>query len=139
MASECAFCKIVQGELPAHKVFEDPQTLAFLDLNPITPGHVLVIPKEHHEWLLDLPIQIQGPLLETVQRVARAILKATNAQGFNVGMNNGRVAGQIVFHAHFHIIPRYAGDRLTHWPGHSGDERSLKDLCEKIAAAMEKR
>lgn len=136
MSQECVFCKIIQGHVPAYKVFEDAQTLAFLDINPVTHGHILIVPKEHHEWLLDLPEKTLEELMHTVQRVAKAVMKATPAKGFNVGMNNGRVAGQIVFHAHFHVIPRYDDDKLSHWPRSQADEKSMKEISEKIAALL---
>lgn len=106
----CVFCKIVRGELAAHKVYEDPETLAFLDLYPMTDGHTLVIPKLHAERFSDLPPELAGKLFQAVQKVTEHLAKALGAPAFNIGFNDGRAAGQAVPHLHFHIIPRFPGD-----------------------------
>jgi len=114
--TDCIFCKIVRGEIPCSQVYATEHVLAFLDIAPVRPGHVLVIPKAHHETLFDLPPELGGQLLQAVQVVGRAVLKATGAQGLNVGMNNYAAAGQLVPHAHFHLVPRVENDGLSLWP-----------------------
>ncbi len=116
MNPNCIFCKIVKGEIPSSKVYEDKDTLAFLDIFPINKGHTLLIPKEHHEDLFDLPDNKLKEISSVLKKVSKAVLDSVKADGLNVGMNNKPAAGQIVFHAHFHIIPRYKNDGLKQWP-----------------------
>lgn len=108
----CVFCRIVAGELPCHRVFEDDDTLAFLDIGPLADGHLLVIPKPHHERLETMPAELAGRVLRHLPRLAAAVLRETGAAGYNILQNNGAVAQQEVPHVHFHIIPRAAGDGL---------------------------
>lgn len=106
----CTFCRIVAGKLPAEIVYEDQQVMAFLDANPLNPGHTLVIPKAHVESLSELPEEACGPLLSTAVRVARAAREALGAAGVNLVVNDGRAAGQAIPHLHLHVIPRFPGD-----------------------------
>lgn len=103
----CIFCDIVAGKQCAHLLYEDDTHIAIMDKYPIQLGHSLVIPREHHEKILDMPTESVSALFAKVPRVARAILKATGADGFNIGQNNGKAANQIIPHVHVHIIPRY--------------------------------
>lgn len=114
---DCIFCKIVRGDIPCAKIYETPAVLAFLDIAPIRPGHALVIPKAHHRDVWELPDEDGRDLLAAIKIVGRAVVQATGAGGLNVGMNNGPPAGQLVPHAHFHLIPRVSGDGLEPWPG----------------------
>lgn len=134
----CLFCRIVRGEIPCAKVYEDSLVLAFLDLGPVQPGHSLVIPKAHHENLLDTPLDL-APALWTAQRkVGQALMFATGAQGFNVLQNNFSAAGQAVFHVHWHIIPRVEGDGLLMWArGGYADSQAMQDMAAAISARME--
>lgn len=102
----CIFCQITQGNSPCEKVFENDKVLAFLDIAPFNKGHILVIPKEHHEDLLSIPGDTLADMMTTVQMLAAKLKQSGLAQGFNVLSNNGSVAGQTVFHSHIHIIPR---------------------------------
>ena len=113
---ECIFCKIAAGAIPAYKVYEDGNVLAFLDINPMVLGHTLVIPKVHSITLMDTSDEILGPLFASVKKVAGGITKALNAHGFNIYANNGRAARQGVDHLHIHIVPRFENDPLGHWP-----------------------
>ena len=103
---DCIFCKIVSGEVPALKVYEDEEYIAFLDINPRSKGHTLIIPKKHYETLLDMREEIKS-LGEVIKHISSQLVSKLNAQGFNVLNNNGEAAGQVVKHVHFHIIPRY--------------------------------
>ncbi|MFA6304857.1 MAG: HIT family protein [Patescibacteria group bacterium] len=121
---DCIFCKIIEGELPCYKVYEDKRILAFLDINPVNKGHVLIIPKEHFNNFLDLPKDLVKDLSSLAQDLAVSVMDAVGAKGFNLVVNNGTEAGQLVGHFHYHIIPRFAEDKLHHWPGKvfSGEE-----------------
>jgi len=105
----CVFCKIVRGEIKSQKVYEDEEILAFLDINPVNKGHVLVIPKDHYENIFDIPKEKLAKVMEVVQKVAIA-LKKMGADGVNIISNNGKAADQHVFHLHVHVIPRYFND-----------------------------
>ncbi|MFA6593843.1 MAG: HIT family protein [Candidatus Buchananbacteria bacterium] len=129
---DCVFCKIIAGEIPSAKVYEDDKFLAFLDIAPVNLGHTLIIPKAHHETLLDLPADDACQLLGLVQKIAPAVLSATGAKGFNLMLNNGQVSGQVVGHVHFHIVPRSEDDGLKLWPGHPYAEGQIQELADKI-------
>ena len=106
----CIFCKIVKGEIPAKILYEDEKTLAFLDISPRSKGHTLVIPKEHYETFEELPEEVAIDLIKTIKKVIKR-LKSLNPDGYNILNNNRPVAGQEVPHVHFHIIPRYKGEK----------------------------
>ncbi|MFH1956128.1 MAG: HIT family protein [Patescibacteria group bacterium] len=129
---DCIFCKIVNGEIPAEKIYEDENVLAFLDITPVNPGHVLLIPKEHYENLYDLPDETLKQLAPIIKKLAIAVKKGVNAEGINIGMNNERSAGQLVPHAHFHIMPRFSNDGHQHWHGQPYNEGEAKITSEKI-------
>lgn len=111
----CIFCQIISGELPSYKVYEDDKTLAFLDIGPVNPGHTLVIPKTHYQDLDDIPEAELANLIMVVKKVGKLLKDKLGAAGHNVTENNGTVAGQIVPHFHFHVIPRHAGDGHGAW------------------------
>lgn len=115
--NDCIFCKIVKGELPSYKIYEDDNFFAFLDINPVSLGHSLLVPKKHYKNLYELPDETLKKIMPLIKKLAIAIKKGVNADGVNIIMNNDGAAGQIVPHAHFHIIPRFADDGLRHWPG----------------------
>ena len=134
---DCLFCKIIKGEIPSTKVYEDEKCLAFLDINPINKGHVLVIPKEHTKDLYDISEDSLKAISVVAQKVAKAVKKATGAQGVNLGMNNESAAGQVIFHAHFHVIPRFPGDGHEHWKGTPYPEEAEKEsIGENIRKAL---
>src|SRR3989344_2959122 len=108
----CIFCKIIQGKIKAERIAESNNFLAFLDAHPKTKGHTLIIPKKHLVTLLDIPNKLGNELLELTKKVASRLLDEKKGDGFNVLMNNLEPAGQVVFHAHVHIIPRKEGDGL---------------------------
>lgn len=107
---DCLFCKIISGEIPAKIVYEDDTSIAFLDIAPCTEGHTVVIPKKHYENFTDMNEKDAGNLFASVKKIASAVEKATGADGSNIGLNNGKAAGQEVPHVHIHIIPRKDGD-----------------------------
>ena len=114
--SECIFCKIVAGEIPCAKVFESEFCLAFLDISPVSAGHALVLPKGHYPTLMDIPAEFGGELFQALSRVGKAVMEATGADGLNLMQNNYEAAGQLVHHAHYHLIPRFLDDGLSLWP-----------------------
>lgn len=130
---DCIFCKIISRSIPCAKVFENDHVLAFLDINPIAQGHTLVVPKGHYATLLDVPPPLGVELIGAMQRIADAVLEATNADGFNCLQNNFSAAGQMVFHAHWHIIPRFLNDGLVDWPASAYPSPELmQNLAESI-------
>ena len=131
MKNDCIFCAIAAGEIPSFKVYEDDDVLAYLDINPFTKGHTLVIPKQHCTGLLDAEDSLLASIMPKVKKVAAHIKSALPCDGFNILQNNGEAAGQIVRHIHFHILPRYAGEPLA-FESHKGDMDALKALAERI-------
>ena len=132
----CIFCKIIKGEIPCSKVYEDGKVLAFLDIGPVSKGHTLVIPKEHHETMVDVPDDLLKEVIVVVKRLSKAVKESTNADGFNILMSNHEAAGQVVPHAHFHIIPRLSSDGLKHWPQGKYDEGEMDAVKEKIVSKV---
>ncbi|MEE8541483.1 MAG: HIT family protein [Desulfobacterales bacterium] len=136
---DCIFCKIVQGEIPSFKVYEDDNVLAFEDINPVSEGHTLVIPKNHAENLFEISSQDLAAVQAAAQRVARAIKQALNPIGIAALQLNGRGVNQEVMHYHLHLVPR-AGEApplpMTQWELKPGDMEAIKQTAEKIAAAM---
>jgi histidine triad (HIT) family protein len=107
---ECIFCAIVDGEIPSRTVYEDDDVLAFLDANPLAPGHTLVIPKAHHERLQDLPADLASDVMGTLHALVDPVESAVDADATTVAFNNGEAAGQEVPHVHGHIVPRFEDD-----------------------------
>ena len=130
---DCIFCKIVAGDIPVTKVFEDGACVAFMDIGPVAEGHVLLIPKTHAATIEDLPSQDAGGLLANLPRIALALRAATGCEGLNVLQNNGRVAGQVVMHVHFHLIPRNSGDAFEfNWPAGDYPPGRMAELARAI-------
>lgn len=134
--SDCIFCKIIDGEIPCTKVFENEHVLAFLDISQVTKGHTLVIPKVHKENVYELTPEIAKELYSVVPQIARAIKQELNPIGLNTLNNNGEAAGQSVFHFHLHLLPRYGkGDSFgLVWKTHTSEYNSedLKALADSI-------
>ena len=137
IVEDCIFCKIIRGEIPCAKVYETHTVLAFLDIAPVNKGHALVIPKAHYENVWELPASLATEMLIAVQTVGQALKDGLGAQGMNLGMNNGVAAGQLVMHAHWHLIPRFAGDGLTLWPQKSYDSQDeMSRTAQGISGAI---
>jgi histidine triad (HIT) family protein len=122
----CIFCKIINKEIPSYKIFENPDFFAFLDINPINLGHILLIPKTHYRNLLDMPTGLLEKLGPVLQKLALAVKEGVKADGINIGWNNESAAGQLVDHAHLHIIPRFNGDGFESW--HGQDDKTKADF-----------
>lgn len=133
---DCVFCKIVKKEIPAEIVYEDAKTIAFLDISPVHPGHALVVSKTHHETLLETPDDVACHMLSVVKKIAVSVIKATNAQGVNVGVNNGSAAGQVIFHTHYHVIPRFDNDGLKLWPQQKYQEGQMQNIASRIRTLL---
>lgn len=112
------FLKIANGEIPSEKIYEDAHTCAFLDIRPINKGHVLVIPRRYYRNVFDIKTSELAAMMETAQKVARALKESMHADGVTLVMNNERAGGQEVFHAHIHVIPRFVDDRVFSTPAH---------------------
>ena len=131
MKNNCVFCAIAAGEIPSFKIYEDDLVLAYLDINPFSKGHTLVIPKAHTKGLLDTDNAVLADVIAKVKKVAAHVALTIGCDGFNILQNNGDAAGQTVRHVHFHIIPRWNGDPLT-FENKKGDMDELAALAEKI-------
>lgn len=125
---DCVFCKIIAGKIPATRLYEDEQTLAFMDIAPLVKGHALVIPKAHYDPLTDVPLTVLSACIATVQRVALAQMTALKADGVNIHQANGAAAGQVVPHLHFHVVPRFKDDG-HHWNWHGGRYDSTDEMA----------
>ncbi len=137
--SDCIFCKIIAGELPASKVYEDDNTVAIVDIGPVAKGHVLVIPKVHCDPIMEAPEKSLTHAIVVVRKLARAITKALNADGINIAQANGKCAGQMIPHVHFHLIPRYdhEGKERNWLPRSYDNNEEMAEYCEKIRNAIE--
>jgi len=138
--TDSIFSKIIRGEVPAQRVYEDDHTIAIMDINPISEGHVLVIPKEPAETMADLSDEFAAELGRVLPRITRAVKKATGATSVNLLQNNGSEAGQVVMHVHVHVIPcfpdRDARGLRVDWRATDGDGEALADLGRHIARLL---
>lgn len=137
---DCVFCKIAKGEIPSFKVYENDRVLAFEDINPISEGHTLIIPKAHAENLWEIPPEDLTAIHLASRKLIHAIGEALNPDGVAVLQLNGRGANQLVMHYHLHLMPRKAGGPelpVTNWPLKEGDMAAIKATAEKIAAVVQ--
>jgi histidine triad (HIT) family protein len=111
----CVFCKIAKGDIPSHTIYEDSEIKAFLDIQPSTPGHTLIIPREHYEGILDLPEELLLRITGIARKLAKHYKKRQGYKSFNLIQSSGREANQDVMHFHLHLIPRHEGDGLSLW------------------------
>lgn len=131
------FDKILSGEIPSYKVYEDEHVFAFLDIGPLSEGHTLVIPKERKAQLHQLSDESAAALGRVLPRLCRALLRATGATDYNVLQNNGSAAHQVVMHVHFHLIPKFGGAGLgIHWPAGTLDAGTAQGLVSRMQAAL---
>lgn len=136
--TECVFCKIVNGEIPSEKIYEDDNVLAFMDISPANKGHALVIPKEHYETIIELPDGLMEKVAACTKKVAKGVVQATGVEGFNVLVNNKKIAGQLVPHVHFHIIPRFENDGIDMTFSHKKyEEGEIGEYAQKIKEKIE--
>ncbi len=136
----CIFCKVIKGELPSSKVYEDDVVLAFLDVNPINKGHVLVIPKEHQQFIADLDEKTLGKMMIIANKINKAIRSSEiKTEAVNLLLSDGEVAGQEISHVHLHIIPRFRGDNFSFsFPNNESPTREdLDEISEEIKGHLE--
>ena len=134
---DCIFCKIIAGEIPCSKVYEDQSVIAFLDINPVSPGHTLVVSKDHVEFYHDCSEANSIAVANAVRTISKAVVDALEADGYNILCNNGSAAGQLIGHVHFHIIPRTSGDCiLKGWPAGSYEPGQAEVVLEKICQKL---
>ncbi len=133
MKDDCIFCKLANGIIPTNSIYEDDEFKVILDAGPATKGHALILPKEHHANLFEMPDELAGRAFILAKKIAGHNLKALNADGFNIVQNNGETAGQTVFHFHLHLIPRFKNDgqKIGWIPGKPGEEE-LKETAELL-------
>ena len=135
---DCIFCKIIQGEIPSFTVFEDDRVFAFMDINPVNPGHALVIPKHHSADIHGTPDDWVAATMIGVRRLAGAVERTVRPHGLNILQANGPGAAQSVFHFHMHVIPRLEDDGLAmNWGLHPGDMDAIGKLAEEIRANLD--
>ena len=133
----CIFCKIVQKQSPGNIVYEDETVMAFLDINPINEGHTLVIPKEHHKDIFEIPSELLAYLHSISKRIAIAVKETTKADGISIFQQNGKAADQEIPHLHIHIVPRYEGQRLGRFSERSNVNREkLQQVAMNIRRHM---
>jgi histidine triad (HIT) family protein len=136
---DCIFCKIINGEISSpNKIYEDNKVLGLLDIHPVNKGHVVVIPKKHSEDILHTEDELLKNTMLIVKKLANILKKVVAADGINININNGREAGQIIFHPHVHIVPRFVNDGLKLWSGRKYKEDEMKEVAQKIKAHLEK-
>ena len=134
---DCVFCRIVAGDIPCHRVYEDGHVLAFLDVGPLSRGHCLVIPKGHWETLDRVPSEVAAAIGAVLPRLARAVCAATGTAAYNVLQNNGEPAHQVIKHVHFHIIPRTANAGLgITWPAGKLEQDEAQTLKQAIVERL---
>ena len=137
MNEDCIFCKIVSKKAGAVIVFEDEHSIAFLDVHPLNPGHTLVVPKKHYPSMVEMPPEEVGRVFVSVAKVMRGVMKASKADGINIGQSNGRAASQEVFHMHVHIIPRFNHEMMSGFPNRKQTHRAeLDEIGKKIKSAI---
>ena len=134
--NDCLFCKIVSKEIPCEKIYEDKDFLAFLDINPVNQGHTLVIPKKHSRTILEMSDKDTKEIMIVVRKIANKIKKSLKTDGINIMINSESAAGQIIFHTHIHIIPRFLGDGLKHWPGQEYKPGEAQSIAKKIISTV---
>lgn len=132
MSDNCIFCKIVAGEIPANKVYEDDKVLAFLDIKPVNPGHVLVVTKDHYLDLISTPSELLCAITTAAKKIGKKILDSGLGEAITFTFNNGRVAGQVVDHVHLHIMPRLSNDGYELWHGKEYAEGEAEKVASKL-------
>ena len=137
MPEDCIFCRIIKGDIPCSEVYQDELVLSFLDIAPISQGHCLIIPKQHYDRFDQCPPELAEALARPLGKIARAVVAAVDAEGYNILNNNGRCAGQLVEHLHFHIIPRRSGDGIfQRWPAGKYPDGFIEKLSDKIKSLV---
>ena len=136
----CIFCKIVRRQAPASIVYEDDAVMAFLDIRPLNKAHTLVIPKNHYVDIFDIPEDQLSKIHSVTKQISEAVKKATNSDGISIIQQNGKAAGQDIFHIHVHVVPRFEGQKLPSFSNLQEVERAkLDDMAKKIKQQLKKK
>lgn len=123
--------------MPSYKIYEDKMFFVFLDIRPVNLGHALIAPKEHYRNLFDMPDKLMRQLGPVLKKIARAVFESTRADGLNIGWNNEPAGGQLIFHAHVHVMPRFTNDSYRHWHGKEGiTPQDFTNIAEQIRSAI---
>ena len=135
--ADCIFCKIIAGQIPSHRGYEDGHVFSLLDIGPVAKGHTLIIPKRHYVTIDQMPDKEAAACAAVLPTLSKAVAKAAGVEAWNVLQNNGKSAGQVVMHVHFHIIPRTEGDALGfRWPAGKLDDATAKELMASITSSL---
>ena len=133
----CIFCSIIKEDIPCSKIFEDEQVLSFLDISPANKGHALIITKKHYETLSEIPDECLNDMMLKAKKIAQAMSAALGNEEFNILMNNKKMAGQLVAHAHIHVIPRFPGDRIKlNWMPKKYKTKEIDEFKDKIKSFL---
>ncbi len=132
----CIFCKIVEGEIPSYKLYEDDKVMAFLDIAPVNKGHSLIISKDHFTDIHETPEDVIADMMKIAKKISKGIKEGVGADGINIHMNNEKASGQVIFHAHIHVIPRHNDDGLANWPTKTYTEEERASTAKLITAAL---
>jgi len=133
---DCIFCKIIKGEIPCAKIYEDDSVFVFVDIAPVNPGHVLVVPKKHSLDIMDMEDEDVKKVFLVAKKISKAVMEAMDADGINVGMNNRSAAGQLVMHSHVHVMPRLKDDGLKLFVGQKYEEGEIEKVKDKILSKL---
>lgn len=134
---DCLFCKIAKGEVPSAKIYEDDEFYAFLDIQPVNEGHTLVIPKRHHRDITDTPPEKVGRMFRLVGKIASVMTDVVGTDAFNIGVNVGGEAGQVIFHTHVHVMPRFEGDGHRHWSKKDVPQERMDEIAAAARGRLE--
>ncbi len=135
--TECVFCNIINGKIPAEKVFENKSFIAILDIFPANKGHTLVVPKKHVEKMMDMDDKEIGEMTVVAKKIAKALKEALSAGGINFISNNGKLSGQLIDHAHLHVIPRFSGDKIDFgWNPKKYEKNEIKEMGQKLRSTI---
>lgn len=135
---DCLFCKIIKKEIPSEIIYEDKDIIAFLDITPENPGHTLIVPKNHSKNIFETSKEDASLLIESTKMLAPKIMKAVKAQGFNTQINTNKEAGQIIFHTHLHLIPRFKNDDMKFLGRSTIKPRPLNEVAKDIKKVLNK-
>jgi len=132
MKQNCIFCQIITGKVPSYKIYEDDRILAFLDIDPFTPGHTIIVSKKHYKNIFDVSQDELKRTISIAQKIAKMVKKKLGAKGINLLHDSGKAGEQFIFHFHFHVIPRYPEDKLNIWPTQRCKKCDLKKIQRKL-------
>ena len=129
---DCIFCKIISGEIPSYKIYEDEFTFAILDINPTSRGHVLILPKKHFDMTENTENEMLSKMIVVAKEIGTKIKNILKSDGFNININNGKLAGQEIFHTHFHVVQRFEGDGIKLWPANENEKTKIQETYNEI-------